>query len=289
MTNYTYDSKQSKIEFRFDNIEKQIISRFIQTKALVNKSTITKFEYSDEMTDLSILLRLNQCIVQECIEPNLQRVIYSSFKHINDISETLHMLKILINYGCTTESDGDLKLCRFTEMIYSKNSEQLLFKSKFFEQLQLKHLKHLWLLISMKRAVLLTLNDQDPFELLEDIFREKNDDESEESNAQLLNQNSYLTNSYSDAISLAFFFYQFITVFLYNMTMDAEDKALYKTYNLATVLTQLDLDSTRLLIPDNLPIQQIATLFENSTVQLRNALIVWNKTAVNLAKFDESF
>jgi hypothetical protein len=287
LTNYTYDSKQSKIEFRYDNIEKQIINRFIQTKALINKATIKKFEYSDEMTDMSILIHLNQSIDQETIEPVLQRVIYSSFKHINDISESLHVLKIIINYGCTTESDGNLKLINFAQMIYSTSHDNMLFRTKFIEQLQLKHLKHLWLLISMKRAVLLTLNDQDPFETLEDIFREK-DAQMSGIDGHLLNKDSYLTNSYSEAISLAFFFYQFLTIVLCDMKMDSEEKALYKTYNLTAVLYELDVDSKKILIPDNMKIDQIASVFENSTVQLRNSLIIWNKISTNLAKFDEN-
>ena len=101
------------------------------------------------------------------------------FEQINDISEELNTLKIIINYASTTLINSDASIISFVDKIYPSNqshqshqsAKKRIMKSKILENCQLKHLKHIWLLLNIKRSMLYTINNQDPFETLSNAFK----------------------------------------------------------------------------------------------------------------------
>lgn len=175
-SNFTYDSEKLLLSFRYDNIEYQIIDKIVRNKPRVDLRTLPRFEYSDEINDFSTLKQLNESAPQEAVEMSVQIEIVDEFKKIDELSEALNMLKIVINYAITTRADAEQTVSSFIRKIYAesaaKHAEQML-KTKIVEHARIKFLKHVWLLLSVKRAVLYTMQGQDPFESLNSGFKEE--------------------------------------------------------------------------------------------------------------------
>ena len=86
------------------------------------------------------------------------------------------MLKIIFNFACTTSHNYsyDIQLSEFIKSVYTQNTAiDTILKSRIIKSSRLKHLKNIWLMLMMKRAVLFTIASKEPFEMLEEMFREK--------------------------------------------------------------------------------------------------------------------
>ena len=275
IANFRYDSKESKLVFSYEKVEKQIINKYVQTKSKIDIHTVPLFEYSEEMTDLAILIRLNDSIEQEPIDVFMQKSIFEEYKSVQETSEALHMLKTIINFAGTTSVKGDMKLAEFVHMIYvdstHKNPDQIL-KAKVTESCQLKHLKHLWIIIAMKRAILFTLNNQDPFELLEEMFRKETKGGG---STDIKNGND------NNTISMLLVLYQLVIFFIYKIS--ADDRSLYANYNLNLIFDGIDTDTTKILFPENMKVDDISKLFDSS-FKLENIFHVWNVLAKETEK-----
>lgn len=102
--------------------------------------------------------------------------IFNDFDTIEQTAEALNVLKILINYAKTTSADKNEYISDFSKKIYISRNIELTLKSnvsklysskfelkaydfKIMEQCQLKNFHNLWILISMKKAFLNTINN----------------------------------------------------------------------------------------------------------------------------------
>jgi hypothetical protein len=138
--------------------------------------TIKRFEYSDEITDFKIFKQLSAVTKQETLDMGVQLEIIDEFKKIDELSEVLNVLRIVIKYAITTSANPQESIALFIRKIYTESSEkqkqvESLLKTKIIEHGKLMYLKHLWLLLMMKQSVLYTLNGQDPFENLNVNFK----------------------------------------------------------------------------------------------------------------------
>lgn len=268
LANYQYDSKESKLYFRYKNIERQIIERYLQTKQLVSLKSIRLFEYSEEMSDMAILKRLKTNIKQTMLEDYVQKSIYDDFKNINETSEALHSLKTIINFAVSTSASEEMKLSEFVRAIYAnsyKYTDRVL-KINTIETCQLKHLNHLWLILMMKRAVLFSLKDQDTFEFLDDQFRKP----FTEPNIILNPQNS---------ISYALIVYQLIVFFVSDL-MRQDEYQLACGYDIKDTISNMDDELIQAEeIVNNLD------LFFPSGVKLENIYELWKSIVDKLSKF----
>ncbi len=171
--NFMYDSKNLKCVYKFRNIENQLINRYLRAKPKIDIQNMKLFEYSDEINDLSIFKQIEQ---KTLLDLATQTDLIDEFNKINEISEALNTLKLVINYASTLSADSAETISSFIKKIYSndpalfKQSEQIL-KTKIIEKCQLKHLKHVWILLMMKRCILYTINNQDPFDYLNESFK----------------------------------------------------------------------------------------------------------------------
>lgn len=122
-SNFSYDSKNLKFIFRYENIEHQLIDRLLRNKPKVNLDTIFLFEFSDELKDTSVFNRLNQVCRQEAL-PSAENwiEIMSEFGQVTELSDALNTLKIIINYILTTTPSGDLELLTFLGQIFLQES-----------------------------------------------------------------------------------------------------------------------------------------------------------------------
>jgi hypothetical protein len=93
----------------------------------------------------------------------VQAEIFEELNKINVISETLNKLKIIINYASTSSINPEETIQAFVKKIYLTNkmeSSEETIKSKKIGLSKLKHLKHIWILLNLKRSVLCTINNQ---------------------------------------------------------------------------------------------------------------------------------
>lgn len=96
------------------------------------------------------------------------------FKKANELSEALNTLKIIINYAITTSARPNETILSFIHKIYTDNlakQSEIILKSRIIEGCSLAHLKLIWIILTMKRSILYTLNDQDPFDKLNSCFK----------------------------------------------------------------------------------------------------------------------
>lgn len=128
-SNFSYDSKNLKFIFRYENIEHQLIDRFLRNKPKINLDTLFVFEFSDELTDSSVFKRLDQICRQEAL-PSVASwtEIMAEFTQVSELSDALNTLKIVMNYTLTTTPDRDLDLVDFLENIFTHESRLKLTK-----------------------------------------------------------------------------------------------------------------------------------------------------------------
>jgi hypothetical protein len=145
----------------FKNIENQLIDRYIRRKPLVNTESMPLFEYSDEIHDYEIFKRLEVASKQTQLDALSQLNLVREFETINEISEELNILKIVINYASATSVDSDTTVASFVKKIYPGSGQTGgVLRSKTIEACRLKHLKHIWILLNLKRCILYTINKQ---------------------------------------------------------------------------------------------------------------------------------
>ncbi len=119
------------------------------------------FEYSDEINDYEIFKRLEATSKQTHLDASTQFNLVNEFKKINEVSEELNVLKIVINYACTTSVNSEISVASFVDKIYPNNGQPGgVLKSKTIQTCRLKNLKHIWILLNLKRCILYTTNNQ---------------------------------------------------------------------------------------------------------------------------------
>ena len=205
--NFKYDSKTFKCIYDFAGIEDQLINENLRGKLKIKyeeKSVNKFFEYSDkEVTKLSDLNKLNN---QTWLAQESEIKLFNEFKSANEIEDALKTLKLIMNYANNLKIDYSETVYSFVKKIYSNDpellnqSERILKFELINNTTQLKHLKHAWMILSVKQCIVDTKNERDPFEKLKDVFKQ---------NAFTLN----LEKSYSEErlISHLTYLYQMIS------------------------------------------------------------------------------
>lgn len=121
-SNFNYDARNLKFIFYYENIEHQIIDRFLRNKPKINLDTIFLFEFSDELQDSTVFNRLNQVCRQEPMTSvGAWTEIMAEFSQVSELSDALNMVKIIINYTLTTTPNRDLDLITFLEEIFTQD------------------------------------------------------------------------------------------------------------------------------------------------------------------------
>lgn len=100
--------------------------------------------------------------VKELIDQTIQANVFNDFETIDQTAEALNIIKLLISYAKTTTADCEKSINVFMKEIFVERTnepyEESLRKNITYN-CQLKHLKHLWLILMMKRSFLYTIND----------------------------------------------------------------------------------------------------------------------------------
>lgn len=239
--NFTYDLKNLKCVYNYRNIENQLINRYLRSKALIDLNSIKLFEYADEISDLILLRKLEHNCLLDLVT---QCDINDEFKKIDEISEALNIVKIIINYASTLSVRSSESLSSFIKKIYSndsnlvKHAEQML-KTKIVDKCNLGHLKHIWLILMMKKSIMYTKHNQDPFDYLNSAFK----DEIEFDDAlKMIDTNSLL-------VSVLLVLYQIITFDL--TSLEGESIDVRRNSKISDNIRNLE-NYSDFLIPENI-------------------------------------
>jgi hypothetical protein len=192
------------------------------------------------------------------LESHIFKAIFDDFKHVNETSEAINLLKIITNFACATQIDGESKIIDFIRKIYvnpNLRSMDYIIKANAIEFCKIKHLKHLWIAVMLKSAVLNSFNSTDIFEL-GDEFKVKLSSDLE----LLLNQNS--------TVSLLSCFYQLIK--FYVVTVEGDEMMLQCKYSIRDVFSNIE--AYNLMIDEATNAAEIV----GKDVKLETVVSVWN-------------
>ena len=265
-----FDENKSKYKLNYDYIERQLLillNLYILSEPYVDLDSIKAYEYADEMNYLNTFANLSERVPQETINIKIQKYFFDQYKTVNEASEHLSALKVVINFSWTTRADGNVYLKEFFDKILKYPGKEN-YKSimEHFKECQLKHLKHLWIILSAKRALLLNNIDIDPFELLENIFRKPIEGSSK--------LETKLENNENTRISLILVCYQLIAFFINNIPK--EDIEYFAEYTIKDIFNYMDTKSSNIMIPENIDQYQFTEYMSDlSEVKMENIYEIW--------------
>jgi hypothetical protein len=214
---------------------------------------------------------------QDTLELSTQIEIVDEFKKIDDLSEALNLLRIIINYALATVPNKDEQIVDFLRKIYTeislKQAESIL-KTKIIETGKLKYLKHIWLLLSMKKAVLFSLNNQDPFEALNENFKNTIEQEN-------LHKISLINYDYPVKITLLVVLYQ-IVIFMM-APLEGEDLQTYPQNSIVDIFDSFDMISPLVMVSNR---NKIPDGFPDRSILMRHIYTLWRELCHSLSDLD---
>ncbi len=265
--NSQFDTTSSKFIFNFGNITKQIGNSYLQMKPQIDLNTIGSFEFADDMNDMSLLSELEKQLPQSNIDFEIQLSIFKQFRTIESVSESIRLLTVLINYAKATAVNSNENLFAFIRKIY-QNEKNILSKLNHIEQIQLKHLKQLMILLLAKKEYLHFTFNIEQFELLNDRFKQNMEN----------GQDFLATNDYQTDFSLLVIVYQLIAFQLLNMK--EEDMTSFANNKFKDILYSLE-DYYGIYVPEN--VETLANNL-NDAVKIENIYSFWQHLVSSLQK-----
>ncbi|ESO09860.1 hypothetical protein HELRODRAFT_190307 [Helobdella robusta] len=148
----------TKIEYDYDNMEKQIISKFISGKPFLNPSMnviIFKEDFKAAVTFAELERRIKQVQMP-------QNIFEKDLKTLATASDALACFNIVVEFLSSVATDPEKKIVDFMNELKS---------------LQLKHARSAWLAISLIRAKFLVKNEQNPLDHVDGKFKQNLSDD----------------------------------------------------------------------------------------------------------------
>ncbi|XP_052216221.1 E3 ubiquitin-protein ligase rnf213-alpha-like isoform X4 [Dreissena polymorpha] len=147
---------QTKIEYDFDGMERQLMDRLLNSKSkiVINKYLqIDTMVYRTEISNSAVMRKLHFKIPQEPLNITVRSQILEEFSDVTDACTSIDNLDIAISFLKTIGGEPIVSLTRFmTDTIKMQNP---IHGQKVHQFCQLKHAKALWLLLSFQRTQLL--------------------------------------------------------------------------------------------------------------------------------------
>ncbi|XP_053385882.1 E3 ubiquitin-protein ligase rnf213-alpha-like [Mercenaria mercenaria] len=171
MANCSISTKHStEDEYDFEKIEKRIVERFISTKSRVIKRSYLQIElmtYRSSLTPASKLEHLRKKIIQEPFETAVKTTLCSEIRDVPVISQILSKLDIAINFLDITGGDPDDSLHDFMTDRLKMNKNVL--TAKMQQACSLKHVRALWLALSLHRSNIMVQQNKPTEMIFENI------------------------------------------------------------------------------------------------------------------------
>ncbi|KAL3881535.1 hypothetical protein ACJMK2_027967, partial [Sinanodonta woodiana] len=150
LANCNYSFKMAKgttIEYNFANLERQITDRFIFGKSLIDIE-IEEMVYRADFTNAATFRKLEEKIPQEPLNSGVKHKISEEFRSLPDLCQALDNLDIAISFLKSIGGNPGNNLDKF--MVETLKMEQSLHNASAKLYCQYRHVKSLWLLLSLE-------------------------------------------------------------------------------------------------------------------------------------------
>ncbi|KAI1893806.1 hypothetical protein AGOR_G00127450 [Albula goreensis] len=159
-------------DYNFKTLEKQLISRFISEKPLINLTTLPSFEVSPVNTLNSFFLKDSVKENLESLNSNDKNCIMNDLRLLNEISAALSTLKIAIGFLELSFGHPDTLLIEYMKNELRMGDRAQHLNLPVLRTSKVKHIQSLWEILSARRSVLLTEMNQNPFFMIDEAFHE---------------------------------------------------------------------------------------------------------------------
>ena len=174
------------IDFNWKSLERQLFNRLIKGRPKII-SLIELFVFSKDICDAAVFKALTQKIPQVKLSHEVQRTILEEMDRLDDICEVLKLLYIAIGFLSSAGGDPSMKLYEYLSSGLKITLINGLKSTQIQQDCKLEHIVSLWLLLSLKRARILTERKQDPFDDVSDNVKSSLDEEKFDLNGRLHN------------------------------------------------------------------------------------------------------
>ncbi|KAL7825463.1 hypothetical protein AOLI_G00326700, partial [Acnodon oligacanthus] len=169
------------VDYNFKTLEKQLINRFISEKPHINLMTLPIMEHNPVKTLQSFFFREKDKLVPLSIQN--KHFIMQKMRFINEISAALSTLKIAIGFLEISFTSPDMLLVKYMKRELRMEDRSKHLELPVLKACQVKHIQSLWEVLFVRRSILLTEMNQEPFYMISQDFHERFSTE-EESNVE---------------------------------------------------------------------------------------------------------
>ncbi|KAK3585590.1 hypothetical protein CHS0354_036776 [Potamilus streckersoni] len=151
--NYSFEvGKGTTIDYNFANLERQIIDRFLFGKSLIDIE-IEEMVYRADYTNAATFRKLEEKIPQVPLSSGAKHKISEEFHSLPDLCQALDNLDIAISFLKSIGGNPESDLDKF--MVETLKMEQSLHNTSAKLYCQYRHVKSLWLLLSLEKTKIL--------------------------------------------------------------------------------------------------------------------------------------
>ncbi|KAK3610844.1 hypothetical protein CHS0354_015701 [Potamilus streckersoni] len=172
LANCNYSLKMAKgttIEYNFANLERQITDRFLFGKSLIDIE-IEEMVYRAEFTNAATFSKLEEKIQQEPLNSEVKHKISEEFRSLPDLCQALDNLDIAISFLKSIGGNPESDLDKF--MVETLKMEQSLHNASAKLYCQYRHVKSLWLLLSLEKTKILAQHKEMIFDGIPENFHQ---------------------------------------------------------------------------------------------------------------------
>ncbi|KAL7825428.1 hypothetical protein AOLI_G00326350 [Acnodon oligacanthus] len=156
------------VDYNFKTLEKQLINRFISEKPHIKLSTLPIMERNPAKTLQSFFSREKKKLVPLSIQD--KNYIMKEMRLINEISAALSTLKIAIGFLEISFSSPDMLLVKYMKQELRMEDRSKHLELPVLKTCRVKHIQSLWEVLFIRRSVLLTEMNQEPFYMISQDF-----------------------------------------------------------------------------------------------------------------------
>ncbi|XP_053396355.1 E3 ubiquitin-protein ligase rnf213-alpha-like [Mercenaria mercenaria] len=179
---YSFEmGKGTKIEYDFTGLERQLMDRFLFSKSKIDVGRVLKIDmmvYRTEITDASVFKKLEEKIPQVALDATVKTQICNDIRLLPDLCQSLTNLDITIGFLKSTGGQPEQNLHDF--MVKTLQMDFSVLSRKAQQVCQFRHVKSLWLLLSLQKAKTMTESDQHSTAVFESVSQEFHEDLPEE-------------------------------------------------------------------------------------------------------------
>ncbi|CAF0865868.1 unnamed protein product [Brachionus calyciflorus] len=172
-SNYSLEnSKNLNLEFDYAKIQDSIEKRFLMERPLIKPDGIPLIDYSDNIKDWKRFEALDRKIKQEELSFVIKDKISMFYKQPNQLNDIIRKLNIVIDFIISSGCSKNKKIMEYAVDTLKMTNIDENNINKQINELDVTYLKSLWNILNLRRVILLTEHRQDPFDQLDENFKQ---------------------------------------------------------------------------------------------------------------------